>query len=1078
MDIRMSNIASPVPQIRAKFTNKLGIPLSGCKVYTYEPNSNIPKTTWLDIDKTAENTNPILLDAAGEADIFLDGLYRIVIKDQFNFVVYDVEKTGISLSMLVRPNGQSVETSLTNIDAELNNKQQQIDEKPSQQYVDEKLDLKAPKETTYTKLEVDSALSQKAPQATTYTKAEVDTAFAAYVGGRKAFTTLALAQAAQSSLPANTAIEVTNDGANNGTYQWNGTTLTKSAYDPLTQAKSYTDQSLKVIGVGVNLFNKKTVTNNKFWDYRNGILTDTALAVSASALIAIESNTEYQLPSHYSQQIAFFDENKAYVSGLVNVTTSGHKFTTPTNARYLGLAPETARLNEMMLCKASEFPTTYVPFSRRIENLRVDVSEVDNLFKDVRNDLGVHNVNIFNKSTALSDSYIDHATGNLFYTGWFCASAFIEVVGSKEYQFSSDYSQQGAFYDINKVYISGFVEPSADKKITTPANAKYICFTVPVSLIDTLVFAESSHFPTAFVPFGSVQIDNLIVPEKSAKPTVIWVTFDENSTNPKFAFKGKNAIQRALDSITDNTATNRYAIRVDAGIDKITQANEFIGYRGYPSMVVPKDHVDIIGSGEGKTIVWAELPYSDADIGASIDGNVYPRAQYQTLYDYADDCVIKDITFVGKNIRYTNHIDDVRGTDKTHKYKNVGMIFKGDIGSLRAYGTGTHSGEETYIIGGRSHSDTHLPYSCHNNISFEKPSLWSFKGHNFTSLSGKIAIYQQNCGSLVEDKLELIGCSFGGASYQIYYVEVWLSANTANNYDSFNHAEWQLSGYGNDPFLFNNEVGGESLRFKTTATGIGNTIRFDKTSSAYPILIKNNQSNSTSSLYLNNRVFIDEYIVQDGSIGLSAQAFGCKDLSSKNGAYDGGVNYTSLAKRLGDCSTTNKSLVVIVNGTSNTITFNKNYSSMSNAQIVAEMNTQISGATIDLISYGRDYYPMITDVCEVAYNTGATYIPKGSVVTKVSGSVKLANGNDKIFGVALDDIPVQQVLFDGEKHGQGRVLKRGYIYADLTKPHYVLTDIHRPTLGSKFKVVNGQLVSDENGKISVDIDAGVVSINC
>lgn len=94
MDIRMSNIASPMPQIRAKFTSKLGIPLSGCKVYTYEPNSDIPKTTWLDIDKTTENTNPILLDAAGEADIFLDGLYRIVVKDRFNFTVYDVEKTG------------------------------------------------------------------------------------------------------------------------------------------------------------------------------------------------------------------------------------------------------------------------------------------------------------------------------------------------------------------------------------------------------------------------------------------------------------------------------------------------------------------------------------------------------------------------------------------------------------------------------------------------------------------------------------------------------------------------------------------------------------------------------------------------------------------------------------------------------------------------------------------------------------------------------------------------------------------------------------------------------------------------
>ena len=115
MDIRMSNIASPMPQIRAKFTNKLGIPLSGCKVYTYEPNSDIPKTTWLDIDKTTENTNPILLDAAGEADIFLDGLYRIVVKDRFGFVVYDVEKTGIALGAAFVVDGDKTQKQVNDI---------------------------------------------------------------------------------------------------------------------------------------------------------------------------------------------------------------------------------------------------------------------------------------------------------------------------------------------------------------------------------------------------------------------------------------------------------------------------------------------------------------------------------------------------------------------------------------------------------------------------------------------------------------------------------------------------------------------------------------------------------------------------------------------------------------------------------------------------------------------------------------------------------------------------------------------------------------------------------------------------
>lgn len=70
------------------------------------------------------------------------------------------------------------------------------------------------------------------------------------IAGHAFYKTLAAAQTAQATLPVNSIVEVTNDGANNGTYQWNGTTLTKSAYDPLVQAKDYTNQF-----TNKNLFN-------------------------------------------------------------------------------------------------------------------------------------------------------------------------------------------------------------------------------------------------------------------------------------------------------------------------------------------------------------------------------------------------------------------------------------------------------------------------------------------------------------------------------------------------------------------------------------------------------------------------------------------------------------------------------------------------------------------------------------------------------------------------------------------------------------------------------------------------------
>lgn len=111
MGIRMTNIATPMPQLRAKFTNKLGLPLSSGKVYTYEPGTDIPKITWRDVDKSVENTNPIQLDAAGEADIYGVGFYRVVVKDFFGLTIYDVEKTGIAVkldaSLVVDASGES-----------------------------------------------------------------------------------------------------------------------------------------------------------------------------------------------------------------------------------------------------------------------------------------------------------------------------------------------------------------------------------------------------------------------------------------------------------------------------------------------------------------------------------------------------------------------------------------------------------------------------------------------------------------------------------------------------------------------------------------------------------------------------------------------------------------------------------------------------------------------------------------------------------------------------------------------------------------------------------------------------------
>lgn len=922
--------------------------------------------------------------------------------------------------------------------------QSQIDQKATAAYLDNAL-----AEQTQT---VNTALSQLSTLAS------------------KFYPTLAEANADIANIAIDQPVQVGESGANGGLWYKataESTILTKSAHDPLTQSKIYTDKAVaSVLEKSVNLFNKDAVTLGKYYNYGDGNLYEASdLLIAASEFILVEPNTEYQVPTFYDQQFAFFDENKVYISGMQNALPT-FKFTTPSNAKYIGLTVRVPQLDAFMLCKSSEFPSQYVPYYVNNSSLKINTDQIFDFENQVRELAHVENINIVDPSVLIAGKYYNYENGDLWDAAWASAGLY-EVEANTTYQASTFYDQQFAFFDENKVYISGQANALPNNIFTTPNNAKYIGLTVPNNQINTLVVAKQSIFPTAYVPFGVSTFSDIVLPNDAPKTTKTSVSATAN---------GVNAIQNKIDSITDATDKNRYQIDVAAGVYKVEQANQFLGYPTYPAMICPKNHIDIVGKGLDKTIVWSELPYIDANISNASNGEVYPRDRYQTIYNYADDVTIQGITFVGQNLRYTLHQDDSRGVDTKRYYVDCGFVFKGDKGWGQTLGIGTHSGEETYVKGGYSQSDTLFAFACHNNIDFQHPSVWEFENHTFSSLGDIRAISMQSCGSLVSDKLELIGCALVGRSYILTYGDSsWMTAT--ENRDYFNHAEWQITGYNNEPFLFNNVVEDSCLRFKTTATGVSTSIRFDKNSSAYPLLIKNNRLNTDKNVYT-GRDYIDGYIVQDGSVDMSAQAWGCRDVSERVYIYDGSSNFTSLGKRLGDCSAVNKALIVIVNGTSNTITFNKNYSTMTNAQIITEMNGQLSGATVSLYSYGRDYYPQLSDATEVVYNTGATFIPKGSIVAKSKGDIHLAGENDKVYGVALDDIPVVKLDVNGAKKGQGRLLKRGYMWTNTSRAHYVLADNQSPPVGTRFKVVNGQLVSDPNGNLRVDIDDGVISINC
>lgn len=63
----------------------------GWKIFTYVAGTLNPKATYTARTSGVANTNPIILDARGEADVWWDGSYKIVIKDKHDVTKYTVD---------------------------------------------------------------------------------------------------------------------------------------------------------------------------------------------------------------------------------------------------------------------------------------------------------------------------------------------------------------------------------------------------------------------------------------------------------------------------------------------------------------------------------------------------------------------------------------------------------------------------------------------------------------------------------------------------------------------------------------------------------------------------------------------------------------------------------------------------------------------------------------------------------------------------------------------------------------------------------------------------------------------------
>lgn len=86
----MAAVPSGIPLFQA-FTPADGTPLAGGKVWTYLAGTTSLLSTWAEADQATINANPVILDANGQAPIFLSGTYKFAVYDALDNLVWELD---------------------------------------------------------------------------------------------------------------------------------------------------------------------------------------------------------------------------------------------------------------------------------------------------------------------------------------------------------------------------------------------------------------------------------------------------------------------------------------------------------------------------------------------------------------------------------------------------------------------------------------------------------------------------------------------------------------------------------------------------------------------------------------------------------------------------------------------------------------------------------------------------------------------------------------------------------------------------------------------------------------------------
>jgi len=509
-------------------------------------------------------------------------------------------------------------------------------------------------------------------------------------------------------------------------------------------------------------------------------------------------------------------------------------------------------------------------------------------------------------------------------------------------------------------------------------------------------------------------------------------------------------IQPAINSITDASASNRYVVDVydDFVINNLTdlykvanptEKNTLANPTEAVSIVIGKSYVSVVGANSKKTLSIVS-PINVAGTSLQQISSVYPKGNFS----------LKNFNVLLKGGRYAIHQDNTSlNSVDINAITTLEDLYVEHLGNqdhtngaswtgVYAQANGISSGQ-SMIFKNCEWKASVGPIYIHNNVNFNVKSVVEFSNCKATltspdSLAGTETIYDGamrfvDMGSGKLNTVTINNCNFFGFGIEN---SAWSGMNIANLSHDFRNGGADLLGSGNTvmkPAI---------ARIKTltfTASILNGTMS-----------ILNDSQTNTNSAY--SSIWGETLLNYAGAVDAYAKACGTERIEE----YVNGEKTFSIGRRLGDCSSINKTLTVRVNEIDHVVTFNSNYTNTSEADVLNVINAQLTTYAVASIG-GFWNLQTFADTYEIGFNADAIHTVSmwGKAMvrdnSRGAGGWRVAQPGEHIEGISAE----RMNAWIAGNPSYGRILLKGKHKFGTVNPSI----IYNPSvLGQMYKAHN------------------------